>query len=213
MFSGHLCAQWRKVSVFSIRYCSLKFLGLAAQERRRDFRFSRLSRPILPQDPSLTGEAAVPLLLSPKAASHANPSLRFDVVTLQSTETTTFTKGYGKHAGRAGPVLLLTDDGERRVSGESLGRFPSGLDLGPEGREVRWFSEREMLRLHGFPDEFNFPLGLTLRQRCALIGNSVNVEVVELLLRRMLGREEKHEQFDQGVRGAPGVAAAVTVES
>lgn len=138
------------------------------------------------QDSSLTGAAAVPFLLSPKATSHANPSLRFDVVTLRSTETTTFTKGYGKHAGRAGPVILLTDDGERRVSDENLGRFPSGLTIGPDGREVRWFSDREMLRLHGFPEGFDFPDDITARQRCALIGNSVNVEVVALLLRRML---------------------------
>ncbi|CAM9523537.1 unnamed protein product, partial [Hapterophycus canaliculatus] len=145
-------------------------------------------------DPSLTGEAVVPLLLSPKATSHANPSLRFDVVTLQSTQTTTFTKGYGKHAGRAGPVVLLTDDGKRRVSGESLGRFPSGLELGPEGREVRWFSDKEMLRLHGFPEEFDFPPRLTFRQRYALVGNSVNVEVVALLLKRMLCREQEGGQ-------------------
>lgn len=142
--------------------------------------------PPVVQDLSLAGDAAVPLLLSTKAASHATPSLRFDVVTLRSTETTTFTKGYGKHAGRAGPVVLLTDDGERRVSEENLGRFPSGLDVGPQGRELRWFSDREMLRLHGFPEGFEFPPGLTLRQRCGLIGNSVNVEVVALLLRRML---------------------------
>ncbi len=138
------------------------------------------------QDPSLTGEAVVPLLLSAKDASYANPSCRFDVVTMRSSKTTTFTKGYGKHAGRAGPVVLLSDDGERRVSEEELGRFPSGLDLGPDGREVRWFSEREMLRIHGFPETFDFPEGLTQRQRCALIGNSVNVEVVALLLRWML---------------------------
>lgn len=134
----------------------------------------------------MVGAAAVPLLLSPKAASYANPSLRFDIVTRRSTETTTFTKGYGKHAGRAGPVLLLTDDGERRVSEEDLGRFPSGLDLGPQGRELRWFSDREMLRLHGFPERFEFPAGLSLRQRFGLVGNSVNVELVTLLLRRLL---------------------------
>lgn len=147
----------------------------------------------------MTGAAAEPFLLSPKATSHANPSLRFDVVTLRSTETTTFTKGYGKHAGRAGPVLLLTDDGERRVSEENLGRFPSGLALGPEGREVRWFSDREMLRLHGFPEEFDFPASLTLRKRCALIGNSVNVEVVALLLRWMLFEGSAQEESEERV--------------
>lgn len=151
----------------------------------------------------------MPLLLSSKAASYANPSLRFDVATLASTETTTFTKGYGKHAGRAGPVVLLTDDGERRVSGENLGRFPSGLDLGPEGREVRWFSEREMLRLHGFPEDFDFPPGLTLRQRCALIGNSVNVEVVALLLKRLLCHVDERGQLAER---AGCVATTATIE-
>lgn len=160
------------------------------------------------QDPSLTGEAAVPLLLSAKAASHANPSLRFDVVTMRSTETTTFTKGYGKHAGRAGPVVLLSDDGERRVSEEELGRFPSGLDLGPDGREVRWFSEREMLRIHGFPETFDFPEGLTQRQRCALIGNSVNVEVVALLLRWMLFKGNAHGELED--RQSGGLATPAT---
>lgn len=156
----------------------------------------------------MTGEAAVPLLLSPKDASHANPSLRFDVVTLCSTETTTFTKGYGKHAGRAGPVVLLTDDGEgeRRVSKENLGRFPRGLDLGPGGREVRWFSDREMLRLHGFPEGFEFPSGLSQRQRCALIGNSVNVEVVALLIERMLFQGNVGGESEENVGGS---AAAV----
>lgn len=152
----------------------------------------------------MAGEAAVPLLLSPKAASYANPSLRFDVATQRSTETTTFTKGYGKHAGRAGPVLLLTGDGERRVSEEDLGRFPSGLDLGPQGRELRWFSDREMLRLHGFPERFEFPAGLSLRQRFALVGNSVNVEVVALLLRRLLllrARVEKDALVGERVEG------------
>ena len=159
-----------------------------------------------PQDSSLTGEAAVSFLLSPKDASHARPNLRFDVVTTCSTETTTFTKGYGKHAGRAGPVVLLTDDGERRVSEENLGRFPAGLDLGPGGREVRWFSDREMLRLHGFPEGFEFPSGLSQRQRCALIGNSVNVEVVALLLERMLFQGSAQRGVEESIDGlAAGV--------
>lgn len=137
------------------------------------------------QDPSIEGAAAVPLLMSPKIAVHANLSLRFDIVTARSTETTTFTKGYGKHAGKAGPMILLTEDGTRRVSDEDLGRFPD-VDLGPMGRELRWFSDREMLRLHGFPEWFVFPDELTLRQRFGLVGNSVNVDVVAMLLGYLL---------------------------
>lgn len=160
-------------------------------------------------DLSLAQKDVIPLLLSPKAAGHANPSLRFDVVTLRSTETTTFTKGYGKHAGRAGPVILLSDDGTRRVSEDDLGRFPNGLNLGPAGRELRWFSDREMLRLHGFPEKFGFPPGVTLRQRFGLIGNSVNVDVVALLLRRLLFREEALKQEMVVEDGGINVAAAV----
>lgn len=131
--------------------------------------------------------------MSPKLAVHANKSLRFDVVTSRSTETTTFTKGYGKHAGKAGPMILLTEDSTRRVSDEDLGRFPE-VDLGPAGRELRWFSDCEMLRLHGFPEWFSFPPDLTLRQRFGLVGNSVNVEVVRILLSRLL--------FHDGVQSA-----------
>ncbi|CAM9516284.1 unnamed protein product, partial [Sphacelaria rigidula] len=158
-----------------------------AREENEDMPLRALSDYL---DPSLHGEDVTPLLLSPKAAGHANPSLRFDVVTLRSTTTTTFTKGYGKHAGRAGPVILLSDDGTRRASDEALGRFPDGLHLGPGGRELRWFSDREMLRLHGFPETYGFPPDVTIRQRWGLVGNSVNVDVVALLLSRLLFRDE-----------------------
>ncbi|CAM9661457.1 unnamed protein product, partial [Choristocarpus tenellus] len=66
--------------------------------------------------------------------------------------TTTFTKGYGKHAGRAGPMLLL-DGTMGRVSQEALDRFP--VEVGA-GQQLRYFSDREMLRLHGFPEGFCF---------------------------------------------------------
>lgn len=80
------------------------------------------------------------------------------------------------------------------MSEEDLGRFPDGLDLGPAGRELRWFSDQEMLRLHGFPEKFGFPPGVTLQQRFGLVGNSVNVDIVALLLRRLLFREEALKQ-------------------
>ncbi|CAM9199294.1 unnamed protein product, partial [Discosporangium mesarthrocarpum] len=137
-------------------------------------------------DHSLMGDAATPLLVPPKAAAYATDALRFDVVTGGSTATTTFTKGYGKHAGRAGPVLLL-HKATGRVSREPLDRFPSGQGEG-EARQwlLRYFSDQEILRMHGFPEGFGFPDGVTLRQRFSLVGNSVNVEVVSKLLAHML---------------------------
>ncbi|XP_026194487.1 tRNA (cytosine(38)-C(5))-methyltransferase-like, partial [Cyclospora cayetanensis] len=51
---------------------------------------------------------------------------------------------------------------------------------------VRFFSSRELLRLHGFPETFGFPKVLSFRKRAALVGNSVNVEVVAVLLQHLL---------------------------
>ncbi|KAL8272655.1 hypothetical protein Esti_003443 [Eimeria stiedai] len=55
-----------------------------------------------------------------------------------------------------------------------------------EGERVRFFSIREILKLHGFPPTFRFPLFLPYRKRAALVGNSVNVPLVSLLLQHLL---------------------------
>ncbi|CDJ59053.1 DNA methyltransferase 2, putative [Eimeria maxima] len=55
-----------------------------------------------------------------------------------------------------------------------------------EGETIRFFSSRELLRLHGFPESFAFPSSLPFRKRAALVGNSVNVKVVALLLEYLL---------------------------
>ncbi|CDJ65888.1 DNA methyltransferase 2, putative [Eimeria necatrix] len=54
------------------------------------------------------------------------------------------------------------------------------------GDSVRFFSSRELLRLHGFPETFSFPPSLPFRKKAALVGNSVNVKVVALLLQHLL---------------------------
>ncbi|CDJ35490.1 DNA methyltransferase 2, putative [Eimeria mitis] len=54
------------------------------------------------------------------------------------------------------------------------------------GESIRFFSSRELLRLHGFPETFSFPPSLPFRKRAALVGNSVNVKVVALLLQHLL---------------------------
>lgn len=63
-----------------------------------------------------------------------------------------------------------------------------------------------MLRLHGFPETYRFPSDLTLRQRWGLVGNSVNVDVVALLLSRLLFR-------DQGVKQQVEVAGVEDVST
>lgn len=51
---------------------------------------------------------------------------------------------------------------------------------------MRLLAPRELLRLHGFPESFQFPLDLTAREAQALIGNSVAVPVVASLLDLLL---------------------------
>ncbi|MBM4355226.1 MAG: DNA methyltransferase [Deltaproteobacteria bacterium] len=54
------------------------------------------------------------------------------------------------------------------------------------GTGVRRFSPDEILRLLHFPGDFSFPPALTAAQRYRLAGNSVNVAVVERLLKILL---------------------------
>ncbi|KAJ9555318.1 hypothetical protein OSB04_009932 [Centaurea solstitialis] len=47
---------------------------------------------------------------------------------------------------------------------------------------LRYFTPREVSNLHSFPKEFEFPEHVTLRQRYALLGNSLSAAVVAPLL-------------------------------
>lgn len=77
----------------------------------------------------------------------------------QSTET--FTSGYGRSLLKAGS-LLRTQDGR-----------------------VRRFSPQEILRLHGFPTDFELAPGLDLVKQYKLVGNSLSVPVVRALLQAL----------------------------
>ncbi|XP_031480628.1 tRNA (cytosine(38)-C(5))-methyltransferase 2 isoform X4 [Nymphaea colorata] len=48
---------------------------------------------------------------------------------------------------------------------------------------LRYFTPREVANLHSFPQEFEFPQHISLRQRYALLGNSLSIAVVAPLLR------------------------------
>eukprot|EP00842_Homolaphlyctis_polyrhiza_P006562 jgi/Hompol1/6907/HPOL_002391-RA len=47
---------------------------------------------------------------------------------------------------------------------------------------LRYFSAREVARLHGFPDSFQFASDTTLIQKFKMLGNSLQVDVVRMLL-------------------------------
>lgn len=136
-----------------------------------------------------------------------------DVVTPFSRRCVCFTKAYAKFAKGTGSVLatnaipevLLTQGG--RDGGKSGGGGEGGVgeaerdglvrvhlasgsgqidkaDLATMRRlDVRYFTPREVANLHSFPQSFAFPEDVSLKQRYALLGNSLSVRVVAVLLR------------------------------
>lgn len=149
---------------------------------------------------------------SPTAERNATPprargkgGFRLEVVSPDSTVCGTFTKGYGQNLHSGGPLLCVEKTKELRELKEdaedsqvSSAAAKAACILHPETlsperfalwqprSRLRFFTERELLRLHGFPKAFSFPEDLSFRRRAALVGNSVSVDVVALLLRHLL---------------------------
>ncbi|CBZ54130.1 putative DNA methyltransferase 2 [Neospora caninum Liverpool] len=176
-------------------------------------------------------------------------AFRLDVVTPESTASSTFTKGYTANIHTGGPLLLVPASSpvspspalpcERptssrptwsaRSSSSWLSSSSSGSPVSartascvrPPGsalcpsvtgvgnpyqhvfateeldktrfqhdlREtdvVRFFSREELLRLHGYPPAFSFPDSIRDKKAASLVGNSVNVDVVAVLLVHLL---------------------------
>ncbi|KNE58861.1 DNA (cytosine-5-)-methyltransferase [Allomyces macrogynus ATCC 38327] len=115
----------------------------------------------------------------------------FDIVSDRGARSATFTKGYGsKHVFGSGPFLASVP--ESQLTKDVLGNVESVLALKP-----RFFSPTEVARLHCFPAEMTFPLGVTKAQQYRLLGNSLNVKVVGELM-KVLFAEEGEVQPDSG---------------
>jgi tRNA (cytosine38-C5)-methyltransferase len=105
-------------------------------------------------------------------------NFQFDVVVPQSLYCSTFTKAYGSHHFFGSGSFLQTKHVEKpfeTIDNELL------ISLEP-----RFFTPTEIARLHSFPIDqgaFQFPPGITLKQQWKLLGNSLNVNVVQVLLK------------------------------
>eukprot|EP00475_Leptophrys_vorax_P043354 TRINITY_DN8323_c0_g1_i3.p1 TRINITY_DN8323_c0_g1~~TRINITY_DN8323_c0_g1_i3.p1 ORF type:complete len:298 (-),score=58.21 TRINITY_DN8323_c0_g1_i3:168-1061(-) len=100
----------------------------------------------------------------------------FDIVDKDSKRCSCFTKSYGKFVRGTGSVIQTAQFGESiTVTFED----PSAMIP----LRLRYFTPREIARLHGFPDElFMFPASLTNHQCYALLGNSLTTTVVAEML-------------------------------
>ncbi|KAJ3291253.1 C-5 cytosine-specific DNA methylase [Rhizoclosmatium sp. JEL0117] len=93
----------------------------------------------------------------------------------------------GKESG-AKPKRLSAK--RKRELDMERGSWPDKLESCPlAALKLRYFSVKEVSRLQGFPDWFEFPTTLTTEQGWKLLGNSINVEIVRGLLLYLLSDE------------------------
>jgi tRNA (cytosine38-C5)-methyltransferase len=114
-----------------------------------------------------------------------------DVVKRSSTNTCCFTSGYGHFIQGTGSVLQMNEEIDTEEFFKDVTRWtPEDTDEQRLERVnklrilgLRYFSPKEIANLMRFPDHFEFPSHLSSRQKYKLIGNSVNVEVIALMLK------------------------------
>ncbi|KAF9455789.1 S-adenosyl-L-methionine-dependent methyltransferase [Collybia nuda] len=115
----------------------------------------------------------------------------FDIVLPSSRRTCCFTRGYTQLVERAGSILQENDNLNTTEIFDKF--FQAQSEADPRALEIlkplrlRYFSPIELLRLFHFiplgtPSVFSWPEGVSTKTKYRLIGNSVNVEVVERLI-------------------------------
>ncbi|BAT86887.1 hypothetical protein LR48_Vigan09g262500 [Vigna angularis] len=93
-----------------------------------------------------------------------------DVVYPDSKRCCCFTKSYYRYVKGTGSLLATV---------QPMKRDKSSL----KEQCLRYFTPREVANLHSFPGEFEFPEHVSLKQRYALLGNSLSIAVVAPLLK------------------------------
>ncbi|TRY79898.1 hypothetical protein TCAL_10044 [Tigriopus californicus] len=113
-----------------------------------------------------------------------------DIVTEESERSCCFTKSYGRYVEGTGSILQQSGDLD------SVYRRFRALPKEDEAQRVavlreldlRFFTPREICRLMGFPEDFEFPPESTPIHRFRVLGNSLNVKVVSFLLQLLIPR-------------------------
>ncbi|XP_010519930.1 PREDICTED: DNA (cytosine-5)-methyltransferase [Tarenaya hassleriana] len=93
-----------------------------------------------------------------------------DIVYPDSKRCCCFTKSYYRYVKGTGSLLATV---QPKIKGKTS----------MKEQRLRYFTPREVANLHSFPEDFEFPKQISLRQRYALLGNSLSVAVVAPLLR------------------------------
>ncbi|CAN1158948.1 tRNA (cytosine(38)-C(5))-methyltransferase 2 [Linum perenne] len=94
-----------------------------------------------------------------------------DIVYPDSRRCCCFTKSYYRYVKGTGSLLATI---------QPLEKGKTSTPLTEQG--LRYFTPREVANMHSFPIDFEFPQHISLKQRYALLGNSLSVAVVAPLL-------------------------------
>ncbi|KAM9984317.1 hypothetical protein ACTFIZ_003986 [Dictyostelium cf. discoideum] len=113
----------------------------------------------------------------------------FDIKQKDSKTSNCVTKSYGKFIEGTGSIIQMDNNFKADIN-DNKSLIPLKL---------RYFSPKEITRLHGFPEEFKFSPKLTTIQCYRLIGNSLNVKIVSELLKVLVSpNEEEEEEEEEG---------------
>ncbi|BBN08492.1 tRNA (cytosine38-C5)-methyltransferase [Marchantia polymorpha subsp. ruderalis] len=120
----------------------------------------------------------------------------YDIVTPDSRRCCCFTKSYTRYAKGTGSFLAMTvnikEGTETSVAKHIANMRAEGQPL--DVLDLRYFTPREVANLHSFPQNFRFPVHVKLKQRYALLGNSLSVAVVSGLLKYLFSSAAKTER-------------------
>nr|AOE43194.1 DNA (cytosine-5-)-methyltransferase [Rostrostelium ellipticum] len=108
--------------------------------------------------------------------------VKIDIKLRDDRNTNCFTRAYFKFVEGTGSILQTADASIKADASDINSLVPLRL---------RYFSPKEITRLHCFPESFNFPTSCTLLQCYRLIGNSLNVRIVAELLKYLYYRYEE----------------------
>ncbi len=104
------------------------------------------------------------------------------VVHMEDQDSRCFTRAYGKTVDQSAGSVLLLDGAGLPVTSKPLSEAFHEQPQLFYGK-LRRFHPRELLALFGFPASYRFPEGVSVEHQYACIGNSVNVDVVRLVMR------------------------------
>ncbi|KAB7495655.1 tRNA methyltransferase [Armadillidium nasatum] len=109
----------------------------------------------------------------------------FDIVNSSSKGSCCFTKGYSHYVQGTGSVYIHNPKANLNETFKALNDIEESDKKYEDlllSLQLRYFTPREVLRLMGFPESFDFPNACSNKQLYKVLGNSVNVFIVTLLL-------------------------------